>query len=183
MQSCFSSLPFHIFFANFELNYRFCERGANLENLKSKLFKVLSCQVQGHAKKMNVNCENGEVSTKSSQWAAWQRSWKIGGDFIFFWGTLATKYIFTKLYFTKVFQQTELPNSPPTFKTCGFRSGVSAKGRRTFLLKLKYSIFAKHCLLTDQEQACTKITWLFVCLFVTMPKMAQYTGKWSLSAL
>ena len=50
---------FTFFFANFELNYRFCERGANLENLKSKLFKVLSCQVQGHAKKMNVNCENG----------------------------------------------------------------------------------------------------------------------------
>ena len=48
---------FTFFFANFELNYRFCERGANLENLKSKLFKVLSCQVQGHAKKMNVNCE------------------------------------------------------------------------------------------------------------------------------
>ena len=53
---------FTFFFANFELNYRFCERGANLENLKSKLFKVLSCQVQGHAKKMNVNCENGGVN-------------------------------------------------------------------------------------------------------------------------
>ena len=58
----FASVPFHSFFANFELNYRFCERGANLENLKSKLFKVLSCQVQGHAKKMNVNCENGGVN-------------------------------------------------------------------------------------------------------------------------
>ena len=29
---------------------------------------------------------------------------------------------------------------------------------------------------TGQEQACTRITWLVVCLFVTMPKMAQYTG-------
>ena len=96
---------------------------------------------------------------------------------IFCCETLATKYIFTKLYFTKVFQQTELPNSPPTFKTCGFRFGVLAKGRRTFLLKLKYSIFAKYCLLTDQEQACTSITWLFVSSFVTMPKMAQYTGS------
>ena len=41
----------------------------------------------------------------------------------------------------------------------------------------------KDCLLTGQEQACTNITWLFVCLFdVTMPKMAQYTGKWMFSA-
>ena len=39
---------------------------------------------------------------------------------------------------------------------------------------------------TGQGQACTRITWLFVrsfvCLFVTMPKMAQYTGKWLLPA-
>ena len=42
-------------------------------------------------------------------------------------------------------------------------------------------IIAKDCLLTGQEQACTRITWLFVCLVVTTPKMAQYTGKWWLS--
>ena len=30
---------------------------------------------------------------------------------------------------------------------------------------------------TGQEQACTRITWLFGCLFVTMPKMAEYTDK------
>ena len=42
---------------------------------------------------------------------------------------------------------------------------------------------AKDCLLTDQEQACTRITWLFGRLFVvTMPKMAKYTGKWLLTA-
>ena len=28
---------------------------------------------------------------------------------------------------------------------------------------------AKDCLLTGQEQACTRITWLFVCLFVCHP--------------
>ena len=35
---------------------------------------------------------------------------------------------------------------------------------------------------TGQEQACSRITWLFVRLFVTMPKMAQYTGIWMLTA-
>ena len=35
---------------------------------------------------------------------------------------------------------------------------------------------------TGEEQACTRITWLVVCLFVTMPKMAQCTGKWFLTA-
>ena len=41
------------------------------------------------------------------------------------------------------------------------------------------SPFAKDCLLTGQEQACTRITRLFVwlLLFVTMPKMAEYTDK------
>ena len=39
---------------------------------------------------------------------------------------------------------------------------------------------AKDCLLTGQELACSKITRLFVCLFVTMRKMASYTGKWLL---
>ena len=101
---------------------------------------------------------------------------------IFCCETLATKYIFTKLYFTKVFQQTELPNSPPTFKTCGFRFGVLAKGRRTFLLKLQYSIFAKYCLLTlvKSRLALRSLGCLFVRSFVTMPKMAKYTGKWLL---
>ena len=33
----------------------------------------------------------------------------------------------------------------------------------------------KDCLFTGQEQACSRITWLFGCLFVTMPKMAEYT--------
>ena len=33
--------------------------------------------------------------------------------------------------------------------------------------------FAKDCLLTGQEQACSRITWLFSCSFVTMSKMAQ----------
>ena len=42
---------------------------------------------------------------------------------------------------------------------------------------------AKDCLLTGQEQACTRITWLFVHLFdVTMPKMTEYTEKWLLNA-
>ena len=36
---------------------------------------------------------------------------------------------------------------------------------------------AKDCLLTGQEQACTRITRLFVRLVVTMPKMAEYTEK------
>ena len=33
---------------------------------------------------------------------------------------------------------------------------------------------------TGQEQACSRISRFrsFVCLFVTMPTMAQYTGKW-----
>ena len=35
---------------------------------------------------------------------------------------------------------------------------------------------------TGQGQACSRITRLFVRLFVTMPKMAQYTGKWLLPA-
>ena len=35
---------------------------------------------------------------------------------------------------------------------------------------------------TGQEQACTKITRLFVRSFVTLPKMAQYAGKWLLTA-
>ena len=35
---------------------------------------------------------------------------------------------------------------------------------------------------TGQEQACTRITRLFGCSFVTMPKMAQYRGKWLLTA-
>ena len=33
-----------------------------------------------------------------------------------------------------------------------------------------------------QEQACSRITWLFVRSFVNMPKMAQYKGKWLLTA-
>ena len=39
--------------------------------------------------------------------------------------------------------------------------------------------FATDCLLTGQEQACSRFTWLFVwlLLFVTMPKMAEYTDK------
>ena len=37
---------------------------------------------------------------------------------------------------------------------------------------------AKDCLLTGQEQACTRITRLFGCSVITMPKMTQYTGKW-----
>ena len=41
-------LPTLSFFANFKMNYWFWESGANLENLKSKLFKVLSCQLQKH---------------------------------------------------------------------------------------------------------------------------------------
>ena len=36
---------------------------------------------------------------------------------------------------------------------------------------------AKDCLPTGQEQACTRITRLFGWLFVTMPKMAEYTEK------
>ena len=42
---------------------------------------------------------------------------------------------------------------------------------------------AKDCLLTGQEQACTRITFgrSFVCLGVTMPKVAEYTGKWLLT--
>ena len=43
---------------------------------------------------------------------------------------------------------------------------------------------AKDCLLTGQEQTCTRITWLLVHVFdVTMPKMAaEYTEKWLLNA-
>ena len=41
---------------------------------------------------------------------------------------------------------------------------------------------AKDCLLTGQEQACSRITRLFGRSFVTMPKMAQYTGKWVFTA-
>ena len=41
---------------------------------------------------------------------------------------------------------------------------------------------AKDCLLTGQEQACTRITRLFVRLVVTMPKMAEYTEKQLLTA-
>ena len=44
-----------------------------------------------------------------------------------------------------------------------------------------FSKIAKDCLLTGQEQACTRITLLFVCSFVTTPKMAKYTGKWLLT--
>ena len=45
------------------------------------------------------------------------------------------------------------------------------------------TLIAKDCLShTGQEQACTRIIWLFVHLFVTMQKMAQYTGKWLLTA-
>ena len=39
---------------------------------------------------------------------------------------------------------------------------------------LKYEILQK----TALSQACTRITRLFVRLVVTMPKIAQYTGKW-----
>ena len=41
---------------------------------------------------------------------------------------------------------------------------------------------AKDCLLSGQEQACSRITWLVGCSFVTMPNMAKYTGKWLLTA-
>ena len=39
-------------------------------------------------------------------------------------------------------------------------------------------IIAKDCLLTGQEQGCTRTTRLVVfCLFVIMPKMVNYIGK------
>ena len=41
---------------------------------------------------------------------------------------------------------------------------------------------AKDCLLAGQEQACTRFTWLFSWVCVTIPKMAQYTGKKMLTA-
>ena len=44
------------------------------------------------------------------------------------------------------------------------------------------NLFAKDCLLTGQKQACSKITRWFDCFGVTMPKMAQHTGKWLLKA-
>ena len=48
-----------------------------------------------------------------------------------------------------------------------------------------YDYFAKDCLFASQEKDCTTITWLFVCLFVCRSshcRVAQYTGKWFLTA-
>ena len=44
------------------------------------------------------------------------------------------------------------------------------------LLRLLFGVFCKRLPShTGQEQACTRITWLFGCSFVTMPQMAEYT--------
>ena len=46
------------------------------------------------------------------------------------------------------------------------------------ILGLDIVTLSKDGLLTGQEQACTRITWLsFVRSFVTKPKMAEYTEK------
>ena len=54
-------------------------------------------------------------------------------------------------------------------------------GNKTYLgvAQIGNAFFAKDCLLTGQEQACSRITWLFVwlLLFVTMLKKAEYTEK------
>ena len=43
--------------------------------------------------------------------------------------------------------------------------------------------FQKNALsLVKSRLACTRNTWLFVRLVITVPKMAQYTGKWLLTA-
>ena len=55
-----------------------------------------------------------------------------------------------------------------------------SKGRYVHTLPLIQ--FAKDCLLTGQEQACSTITRLVVRSFLFMPKIAEYTEKQLLTA-